>query len=189
MANTNTATAELRPYTVYVLYVDGISVPSYVGRTVMTVTKRLNAHRNEARKGSPYPVHEWMRRMKEAGKTVQALPVYTALSRTEADAVECFIIAEYRAMHVPIANVADGGSGTAGVIPSAESLKKRSEAQKGRKRPPRNAEWCARISASKLGTTHTEETRRLISERTKAGIAAARARKAAEAAGPDAEAA
>ena len=33
----------------------------YIGSSVMPLVKRMNCHRSKARKGSPYPIYEYMR--------------------------------------------------------------------------------------------------------------------------------
>jgi len=68
-------------------------------------------------------------------------------------------------------NITKGGNGAWGSKNPEETKRKKSEALKGRKRPPRSEEWCRNMSKGKTGKVigpPSEETRRKISEVKKA---------------------
>lgn len=154
--------------------VDETGCIRYIGRTSMTLRLRWKAHKEQALKNdSQIPVHRWIREV--GAENITIMPLFQDLDSARLDEAERFLISQCRRMGLPLLNVSSGGPGTSGVLQSRETRQKRSAALSGRTRPPRSPEWCARLSESRKGTKHSEATKRLISERTKAAIAARKA--------------
>lgn len=146
--------------------------PFYCGKTVMRPEQRLCSHYVAARK---YPGRPISKRLNECGKHVRIQIMATApacASWVEQEqtwiALEKQWIYALRLLWVGAVNVADGGSGAAGVVRSAEFRKKLSEVHKGTKRGPMSAETRAKMSAWRTG-----RKRKPFSEEHRARLSAA----------------
>lgn len=108
----------------------------------------------------------WQRLLKSIGMTPIPVVLYRATSGDDEHlyAVEAALIAAYRADGANLTNIADGGGGSRGAIPSVETRQKMSRSHTGRKYPPRSAETLLRMSEAQRGHRHSEATRRQMSE-------------------------
>lgn len=148
----------------------------YVGQSV-NARKRLWAHLWAARHGRPGRVYNWLRKLLEAGHT-PCLAVVDRCDPADADACECYWIAELRSQGFPLANLTDGGGGIrghkhtvetkarigrahAGKVISEDTRSKLSALRKGRKL---SAEHRANIGKASTGRLATEQTKKKLSE-------------------------
>ncbi|MGJ5032418.1 NUMOD3 domain-containing DNA-binding protein [Bradyrhizobium sp. HKCCYLS2038] len=147
---------DIRPETVASGWPSGY--PFYCGKTVNEPRKRLIAHFSSARKFPNKPVSQWLTACGESYVQVKIVEIVP----TDGDwrARERFWIQSLRLLYPKTANVADGGSGTPGMVHSDEARAKISAAQKGRKL---SAEWCAKISRAHKGRLISSEQRAKIS--------------------------
>lgn len=88
----------------------------------------------------------WKRTVEKHGFVVEV--VFSALSEEDAFQCEKDTILEFRYFDHPLVNLTDGGEGMSGHKPSAETIAKRAESLRGKKRTP---EQCKRISESITG--------------------------------------
>ena len=88
----------------------------------------------------------WKRTVEKHGFVVEV--VFSALSEEDAFQCEKDTILEFRYFDHPLVNLTDGGEGTSGHKPSAETIAKRTKQTTGKKRTP---EQCKRISESLKG--------------------------------------
>lgn len=109
-------------FVIYGLSVDG--VVRYVGLTTKGPEVRLRAHNHQAKAGSKYPVHRWMR--KHGDKVVQV--VLEVCNKDNIHTREIHWIAKL-GTHVSRGglNVTLGGEGTLGKVVSEETRRKLSE--------------------------------------------------------------
>lgn len=116
---------------VYFLH-NGDYEPRYIGKTTQTLSARLSTHKTNARTGSRLTAtYDWMR--KHGVDNIQACVIATFTEDTIhlIDEVERFHIAQTRAdIGKRCLNHADGGEGTPGYKPSAETRAKQSALQK-----------------------------------------------------------
>jgi hypothetical protein len=151
--------------------------PFYCGKTVVP-DGRLNTHRHNARK---YPDRYHSVRVTRCGEHLTMRIIDIVSAEDDWCARECFWIATIRLLYPGGTNIAKGGQGAPGWIPSIEfrekariarvarnkspeARAKTSAALKGRKRPP---EFGAKISAAKIGTVISPEHRAKISAATR----------------------
>lgn len=143
--------------------------PFYCGKTVKRPNERLKVHRWGARK---YPSRPHSIRITECGEHLTMRIVEVVPTGDDWCARERFWIATIRLFYPGSTNVAAGGEGAPGWIPSAEFREKAriariqhnkspqhrakiSAALKGRIRTP---EHCAKISAAKVGKSQSAES-------------------------------
>lgn len=129
------------PCTVYALKSTGEDGPRYVGQTTADLDKRLGLHRLAARKGGASPVCRWIREQVEAGHDIEIIPLAKEWSAIW-NVTETKFIRAFRAIGVPLLNVARGGGDNEGYEMAY--------------RP--TPEHRARMRDSKLGTKHAPET-------------------------------
>lgn len=146
---------------IYALHDPHTSELRYIGKTVQLPARRLNNHVSSARKGRSY-VCNWIRSLK-ADPVMRVLAI---VENEQGSDSERRAIAHYRSLGFRLTNLTDGGEGLLGYrhgdetrarisaantgrVRSAESRRKMSLAQIGRKRDP---EVVARIAAHKNGT-------------------------------------
>ncbi|ACC71065.1 GIY-YIG nuclease family protein [Paraburkholderia phymatum] len=144
---------------IYVLRDPRTHAVRYVGKTVQSLARRLNAHvhRSDAKK-----THRdcWIAGLRMAG----LIPVIECVATAGADWAECeqFWIAHYRAAGCDLTNQTDGGEGTPGIEVkdsvrvemsrrqiakmTPEYRKQLSEKVKSGWTPERRAEWAAKMA-------------------------------------------
>lgn len=132
-------------------------LPFYCGKTVDNVTERLAEHKQDVKR---YPHRKSAQRVRECGEHIRIILLETVLVNDDWRAREKHWIALLRGTFPGAANVADGGQGTPGLIPSSDTRAKMRAARLGKKH---SQERCAKMRASNLGKTHTPETRAKIS--------------------------
>lgn len=148
---------DVRPATIAAGWLQGL--PFYCGKTVSTLGKRLNGHRNDALRTSPGRVGPYILK---CGEYIRIAVLEIVPSEDDWSARERHWIARSRQLFPDIiTNVSDGGAGAPGFIPPAETRAKISKALRGKKISPehraklcgqkRSPETCAKISAVKLG--------------------------------------
>jgi hypothetical protein len=133
---------------VYVLY--PASSPDdirYVGRVKIDAPDaRLKVHIQDVATGKKYHIHNWIRKVQEAGDTIVVRALETNLSWSESAQREIYYIAHYRSLGFNLTNMTSGGDG-APDLPQEVRLTK-SAKLRGQKR---SQETCAKISASLKG--------------------------------------
>ena len=136
-------------------------MPFYVGKGVLKRTKSLNANRN------PY----YLSTVEKYGAKNIIINKFECASEANAFELEMFVIETLKEKRVKLTNFTDGGEGVSGMICSAETRTKISNATKGKTRSEetRNkmsawqigrtlpAETKAKISTANKGTVHSEE--------------------------------
>lgn len=144
-----------RPTLIYWLVDTRTNTPFYCGKTVRTTATRLRGHR---RRAAEHPTAILSVKIKECGNHIRVQILETVMSDSDWRERERHWIKITRFSFPDNYNTSEGGEGTPGVIPSAETRAKLSAVHRGRKRPPRSAEHCANISAAKKGKTLSPET-------------------------------
>ncbi len=137
---------------VYALLDPTTREPRYIGKTVKPIKARLQGHIADARRGGPTYRAKWMRSLDRA-PLIQLLAVAHGTAKDGAEA-ERQVIATLRASGRRLTNLTDGGDGTPGYFPSAETRAKLSASRRGRKASP---EHRARISAALTGLRKSPE--------------------------------
>lgn len=141
---------------VYVHRRSDSGMPFYVGKgkgARANVTQHRNAYwRNVASKAGGW----------------RAEIVLGNIEEEMAHLAEMELISKYRAMGIPLTNLTDGGEGMSGYKPSAETLAKRAEKQRGQRRPtvsaklkgrPKSHEHRAKLSEARKGIPLSAEVR------------------------------
>ena len=161
---------------IYVLADPDTREVRYVGQSV-NPRRRYNLHMTKARKGSEYPVHDWIRSLIDKGKK-PLMSVEIVVSQKHIDAFEMAYISVLRSDKYRLLNVTDGGSvPMRGKTFSDEHRRKLSEAHTGRKASeearrhmsearkgvPLSEEHKKKLSEARTGHAVTEETRRKLS--------------------------
>lgn len=186
-----------KPITVYALIDDDGSV-RYIGQTVQSTERRLIQHLSTARVRCAAPVHKWLMSRRNSGREVRIVALATDAVLHE---TEIALIAQHRASGARLLNMTDGGEGTLGYRHKSRKrpdLVARNKARiglPGRPRMPGETEklmayvrgskrpWVSernKLGAGKPGHKHTEEHKRMMSEKTAAYHAAKRAKMAEE---------
>lgn len=129
----------------------------YVGKTNYTHTERLRVHIAEAKRGSTFPVHRWLRKHDLAC----GLVILEADPEDIAEAERSWI-AVCRAAGDRLLNCTDGGEGMTGYRYSEESRAKMSES--GKRRPPISDKTRAKLRAARLGKKMSPESRDRLSQ-------------------------
>lgn len=166
--------------TVYALSDPETGEVRYVGKTVLSLEKRLKGHFSD--KAENHKTH-WIRSLLARGLKPTIKSIEEDIAENWAER-ERYWIAYYRDQGARLVNLADGGQGSPGWSASEEQRAKLSAAMKGRrfsmdhranlsaslKGRKFSAEECAKISAalkgrtpSNKGKTHSPETRARIS--------------------------
>lgn len=138
-------------YYLYAHYATDSSVPFYIG-----VGTKLRAY--DCKKRSVL----WKRYMKKHGLVVKILQ--ENLDKETAMSKEKQLIQEYGRINKgtgSLVNLTDGGEGTYGIVRSAETRKKLSEAQKKNRHSEETKDKLRKITT---GKKHSDETRKKISE-------------------------
>jgi hypothetical protein len=120
-------------------------VVRYVGRTKPdSPERRLRDHKNDAKAGRKYHVHNWIRKVQEGGDTVITVTLESDLTWEESAKREIYWIAHYRSLGVDLTNMTSGGDGVLDLSPESKER--------------------ARLKKLGKGHSQTTETRRKISE-------------------------
>lgn len=123
-------------------------------------------YRFRAHLGSEPGTHKahWIRQLKDL-ELIPSMEILDEVPESQWEFFERAYIKVYRESGAALTNITDGGDGGATTTGKKWSLERRMAA-KGRKHPPRSPEWCAAISAAKIGRpghSHTLETREAMS--------------------------
>lgn len=150
----------------------------YVGQTTTTPQQRLASHLVPSSLKKRAYLASWLKSLLKAGCLPEIRVLDTAQDQAELDALEVAYIAWGRLVGVRLVNQSEGGGGRFGYVPSPEERAKISAAQKGKPRAPwsperrekqsrlmagrctNSPEHMARLQALRVGTKHTEETRK-----------------------------
>jgi len=157
-------------------------VVRYVGRTKLdSPERRLRDHKNDAKAGGKYHVHNWIRKVQDSEYTVVAIALESGLSWEESAKREIHWIACYKEQGFDLTNMTSGGDGAPnlpeevrlamsikmrgrGHPQSEETRRKISEARRGRKPSDETRE---KYRQAKLGKAVSTETKAKISASTK----------------------
>ena len=120
----------------------------YVGQTAISLSDRKAGHIQKVRKGSLSHFHNAIRKYGLDAFTWETICLCS--SKDEANAKECELIKVFNAKAPAGYNITDGGEGTVGFYPSAETRAKMGKAHKGNKRA--------------LGYKHSDETKAKLSK-------------------------
>jgi hypothetical protein len=110
----------------------------YIGKTVVSLEKRLREHVSFASSGVISHRCCWIRSLGKVGLRPTIVPIVSidvGLSGTALADEERRLIALHKAMGADLTNGTDGGEGAEGYRHGPEARRKISEAQKGKKRP------------------------------------------------------
>ena len=136
----------------------------YVGITTKNVRARVCEHLSASLSGRlDYPVNRWIRK-NYLSLTVDVLDTVNKGEINRLLFRECFYIAALRDGGHRLLNVTDGGQGTLGRVFSEETLKRMSEAQKGRPGHSWSPESKERLSKALTGRVISDEARKRMSE-------------------------
>ena len=130
----------------------------YVGLTEMTVRRRFDRHRAEARSGRRTPFYDWLRREYDSDFSVDVLEEVRT-SRDDLGRAEVSWIERLRAGGHRLLNLADGGLGPKGVVWNEEQRAAARVRSTGRPGVSRYGE-----ENPFFGRSHTDEQRALWSE-------------------------
>lgn len=129
--------------------------PFYCGKTVLTLSERLSAHRSSARRCQNRPVAQ---KINECGEHIRIQVMAVASSHenwAEQERIwidlEKFWIRSLRLLWDGATNVADGGSSMAGLIRSTETRARMSESNRRRKGIKFSDSGRANMSAARKG--------------------------------------
>ena len=165
-------------YLVYALLNPKTNEIRYVGKSSQGMRRPKDHCTAHGRRGNTHR-HRWLNQMWNEDKTIPSILVLRNCDcEMEALEHEILLIAVFRDAGFRLTNLTDGGDGTCGWIPSAETRRKISEAKKGRKhsevsrRNMSEAHNMSEYNKKKLleankGRKVSEETRRKISEANK----------------------
>lgn len=133
----NECTDNQTTYTIYALTEPGetdvvvVARVRYIGKT-KNPDRRFRQHLTRAGRGIRTHCYNWIRQLFAAG-FVPNLEVLCNIDAVDADRVEKEMIARFRTLGAPLTNLADGGGGNPGWIPSLETRANMSAAHKGNK--------------------------------------------------------
>ena len=146
----------------------------YIGKTTQKEAQRLRCHLGCYDSDPNRYKKRWIKKTLARGASVELVTLDHG-PREELDVLEISAIVQARTLGHPLTNQSDGGDG--GQNPSKETREKIAAALRGKKRPPHIGE--ASRARGKLyigeknpnyGKTHSEESRRKISETHKGRI-------------------
>lgn len=153
---TTTEQAAARPWAIYVLEDPRDGEVRYVGVSI-DPKRRLKSHKHAPRSKTESHTHKarWVATLERDGLA----PRLRVIEEGDGDWVEAEMrwIASYRAAGARLTNLSDGGEGAIGHAPTDETRARMAEAQR------------ALGGANRLGKTHTNESKRAISEK-KTGV-------------------
>lgn len=147
----------------------------YVGKTTQSLKKRLQAHKDEARRGAVNHRCNWLRSIKYAA-TISLLSEVIGNGNPE----EIALIADYRARDIPLVNGTPGGDGRSGYVTpldvrikisralkghvvTRETRRKISKSHVGKKQAAPSLETRKKLSLAQLGRTVSVKTRLKLS--------------------------
>jgi len=141
---------------IYALYRDD-SDKLYVGKSTSGLRRPLShGTPSVLRANSHLPLARWI---KKHGS--YSIALLEACDRSMLNEAECFYIAYFRSLGIPLLNLTDGGEGTLGHHHSEEYKARSSAVRRGRHASP---ETRAKMSASHRGKTNSDQSRQKISE-------------------------
>jgi hypothetical protein len=162
----------------------------YVGATTISLRSRLGVHLYDARRGSPYPVHQWIRELRDKPQSI----VLETDPLDGADDGERRWIADLRSKGYKLLNHQGGGRAgfTTVVTPDTKAKirasnlgKKHTQASKEKMRvaklgkpgpwlgKTRSPETLVKLSEAAKGRKHTPEAKRKMSQSQKGRIVSA----------------
>jgi hypothetical protein len=147
------------------------ATPFYVGKGK---GDRIHQHEREARKGHMCHKCNTIRKVWRSGDEIYKIKVLLTDNEGVAFWVERTLIALYRSLDVRLCNLTDGGQGTSGVIPTAETIAKRramaeskeyrQKLSTGVRRALTRPEYRANLSASQRKLWTQSEHRKRITD-------------------------
>lgn len=151
----------------------------YVGKTKRSLDQRVKEHHAAAEKGSDLAFHRALRKHGFGSfewSTLMELSDFTDIGEAEAylDVREREFIRLFETFGPKGYNLTEGGDGVKGLVHSAETRARMSEARRGEKnhnfgknwgrQGPHTEETKRKLSEANMGSHHTEEARKKISE-------------------------
>jgi DNA-directed RNA polymerase specialized sigma24 family protein len=147
----------------------------YVGKTVQTLARRLQAHKDEARRGTRNHRCNWLRSIRYAVSVSLLFEV-----DGDGSVEEISLIKEYRDTGYSLVNGTPGGDGRSGYVTplevrekisraltghrvTRETRKKISKGHRGKLQKPPSVETRKKLSLARLGHLVSAETRRKLS--------------------------
>jgi group I intron endonuclease len=141
-----------RPTSIYWLIDTRDDIPFYCGKTVNSLPARVKTHKYEAKNGTR-PVHK---KVRECGNEFRIHLMETVPVEDDWNARESRWIDILRQTNPNCCNVASGGAGAPGWIPSAETRAKLSAMFKGKS--THTPETRAKLSAAGMGKKRSRES-------------------------------
>jgi hypothetical protein len=133
----------------------------YIGKTARSPARRLAQHISDARRlRRPCHLFHWIRSLLAVGKGPTLWLLEADIPVDDLNHREKEWIAACRVWDCRLVNATDGGEGTSGCYPSAETRAKLSVARLGKPMPP---EVCAKISATHSGRPKSSEHKAKVS--------------------------
>lgn len=139
-----------RCYSVYCLRDPNTGEIRYFGQTCRM---KIRFYQHLEAKEDFY-VCRWIRGLRKENKKPICEVLATALTKEDANEIEIALIALGRQENYRLTNLTDGGDGTVGFTPSADTLKKMSEANLGKRLTKEHRQ---KISAALTGKKHSKE--------------------------------
>jgi len=133
---------------------DPDSTIRYVGFSKTGMT-RPRGHASPSNLKPNTPKTRWIRSLLDRGERYGIVVLQEVATDADGYAAEMHWIAQLRNAGVSLTNSTDGGDGARNPIPEAREKIRR--ANIGKQRPPRSAEWCARLSAANTGHVPSQE--------------------------------
>jgi group I intron endonuclease len=129
----------------------------YIGKTIKSLTIRKNAHKQEAKRMSPYYFHQAIR--KYGFENFEWVILQLAFNTEKLSSLEKFYINLYNSNKRDKGyNLTNGGEGSCGYVPSEETKLKTSQTLKGR------VPWNKGLVAYNKGKKHSEESKLKMSK-------------------------
>jgi group I intron endonuclease len=140
----------------------------YIGKTMMSLQKRMYAHMFHARHGTKRPLYLWMKKLIAQGVS-PAIRVIEETTESQWPEKEVFWISHFKSTQQDrLLNLSAGGVSNLNWIPSEETRRKISKSNKGKpccwKGKRLSEEHKRNIGKGGLGLKRTNATKRAISE-------------------------
>jgi hypothetical protein len=133
------------PVTIYALVDPRSGELRYVGKTSLTVERRLSAHASNVRRGLHSHKHHWLRDVMRAGLEPSTAVLEVVPPGDDWIEAEKFWIGYFRFLGARLVNQCDGGQGTSGISFSAEHRERLRVSHLGKKRSPEHNAKMAEI--------------------------------------------
>jgi len=130
----------------------------YVGKTIQSLKRRLYSHLR-----CRYKTHKssWIKSLRKQGLEPKITLIEEIPYCEDWQWLECYWISQFKAWGFNLINMTDGGDGNNNQVFSEESIQRRNDKLRGRKRP----QWVRdKISKSKKGVSKPQEVKDKISK-------------------------